>query len=78
MAFIQLEKEKRIKRIKVAQGLMGHHQMDQYMHYKGPRRKREKKRQKAFKEIMDKYFTNLGKEIDIHTQEAQKIVKKTN
>ena len=37
------------------------HQADQYMHYRGPRRKeREKGVKSLFKEIMTKNFPNLG------------------
>lgn len=32
--------------MKIVYGLMGHHQKDQYMYYRGPRRKRQRKRQK--------------------------------
>lgn len=49
---------------------MGYHKADHYMHYRGPRRRREKVSESLFKEIMAKISPNLGKETDIQIQEA--------
>lgn len=57
---------------------MGHHETDQYMHYRGPKRRREKKKgvESLFKEIKSENFTNLGRETNIQIQEAQVIPNK--
>ena len=58
---------------------MRHHQADQCMHYSDPRViQREKEAGSLFKEIMTEKFPNLGKEIDIQIQEAQRVPKKMN
>ena len=51
--------------------LMGH----QYIPHRGPRSKRERGAERLFKKIMAENFPNLGKEIHVHIQEAQKIPK---
>ena len=48
--------------------------MGQYLHYKSPRRKRERDRN-LFEEIMTGKFLNLGQETDIQIQEAQRVLK---
>ena len=59
---------------------MRHHQVDQYSHYSGHRRRRgrDKGAESLFKEIMAKNFLNLGKETDIQIQEAQRVQNKKN
>lgn len=47
------------------------------MYYVGPRRRREKETNRLFKEIKAENFPNLGKAIDIQTQEAKKKKKNT-
>lgn len=49
---------------------MGYYQVDQYIDYRGLKR-RKKGTESLFEEIMDKKFSNLGKETDIQVQEAQ-------
>ena len=57
---------------------MGHHQVDQYTHYKGSRSKRDKGKESLFKEIMAENYPSLGKETDIQIQKSQKLLKKVN
>lgn len=59
-------------------GLIGHHQANQYLHYRGPRRIKEKEVESLFKEIMAKNLPNLGKKTDIQIQEAQRVPKNMN
>lgn len=44
---------------------MGHHQADQHLHYKGPRRRREEGAENSFEEIMAENILILGKKTDI-------------
>ena len=41
------------------------------MHYRGPRRRREKGPEKIFEEIIDENFLDMGKETVSQVQEAQ-------
>ena len=43
------------------------------MHYRSPRRRREKGPEKIFEEIIAKTFLNMAKEIVNQVQEAQRI-----
>ena len=45
--------------------------MQQHLHYRGPRRRREKGSEKTFEEIIIENFLNMGKEIATQVQEAQ-------
>ena len=56
---------------------MGQHQVER-LHYKGPRRRREKEPEKLFEEIVAENFPNLVKETDIQVQEAQRVLSKMN
>lgn len=49
---------------------MGHHQVDQYMHYSGFGRRKEKGH-KTIQRNMAKNFPNLRKDTDIQIQEPQ-------
>lgn len=49
---------------KLLKGLKGHQRTNQYIHYRGPRR-RDKGTESLFKEIMAENFPTLGKEKDI-------------
>lgn len=54
-----------------AYGALGQYQVDEYAHYKGPLgEEREKWEEKVFE------FSILGKDIDIHIQEAQNTKQK--
>ena len=59
---------------------MGHHQVDQYLYYRAPRRRkhRERKGQKHIQRNNIEKFLNLEKETDIHIQEAQRAPNKMN
>lgn len=58
------------------ESLVGHNKVDQYTHYRVPEGKdREKGAESLFKELMFENLPNLGKEIDIQTQETQFQVK---
>ena len=48
------------------------------MHYRGPRRKREKGPKKIVKEIIAENFPNMGKEIINKVQEAQSFKQDRN
>ena len=48
------------------------------MHYRGPRRRREKGPEKIFEEIIVKNFPNTGKEIATQVQEAQRVPGRIN
>ena len=54
--------------------------MNQHANYWGQRRRREKKKayEKIFEEITVKNFHNMGKEIVIQDQEAQRIPYRIN
>ena len=52
--------------------------MHQYLHYRGPRRKREKGPKKIFEEIIAENFPNTGKEIVDQVQEAQRVPGRIN
>ena len=45
--------------------------MHQHLHYRGPRRRREKGPEKIFEEIIPENFPNMGREIVNQDQEAQ-------
>lgn len=56
---------------------MEYHQMDQYLYYRDPRRRRDTERVRSlFKEIMVENFPNFGKETDIHMEEVQRVLTK--
>ena len=48
------------------------------MHYRGPRRRREKGPEKIFEEIIVENFPNMGKEIATQVQEAQRVPYRIN
>ena len=49
------------------------------MHYRGPRRRRERERpEKIFEEIIAENFPNMGKEIVNQVQEAQRVPGRIN
>ena len=53
--------------------------MQQHLHYRGPRRRREREGQeKIFEEITDENFPNMGKEIATQVQEAQRVPYRRN
>ena len=60
--------------------------MHQHLHYRGPRRIREKGPEKIFEEIIAENFPNMGKEIVDHmgkeivdqVQEAQRVPGRIN
>ena len=54
--------------------------MHQFSHYRGPRRKTEKKKgtEKIFEEIIDENFLNMGKERENQDQEAQTFPYRIN
>lgn len=51
--------------------------MDQHLHYRSPRRKREKEAEN-FEEIMVKNLSNLGKKTPIQVQEDWRVPNKMN
>ena len=55
---------------------MGEHQLDQYRHYVSPRR-RKKRAENLFKEIMAENIPNMRKEIDTQIQEPQRTLTRT-
>lgn len=55
------------KKLRKPKGLMRHHQLDQYMHFGSPRR-RKKGAENLFEEMITKTFPNLRKEIDVQIQ----------
>ena len=52
------------------------HQVYQYSHYNGPRKKCGKGFENVFDEIMAEKFPKLKKETDIQVQKAQKVPNK--
>ena len=52
--------------------------MNQYLHYRGPRRRREKGPEKIFEEIIIENFPNMGKEIVNQVQEVQRVPYRIN
>ena len=59
--------------------LMGHLQMDQYLHYRGSRRRRERGAESLFRGIMAQNIHNMDKETDIQIQEnLQRLLNKMN
>jgi len=52
--------------------------MHQHLHYRGPRRIREKGPEKIFEEIIPENFPNVGKEIVNQDQEAQRVPGRIN
>ena len=52
--------------------------MHQHLHYRGPRRRREKGPEKIFEEIIPENFPNVGKEIVNQDQEAQRVPGRIN
>ena len=47
-------------------------------HYRGPRRRQEKRPEKIFEDIIAKNFLNVGKELVNQVQEAQRIPGRIN
>ena len=47
---------------------MEHHQMEQHMHYRSPRRRREREKgaEKIFESVMDEKFPNVMKDIYLY------------
>ena len=52
--------------------------MDEHLHFRGPRRKIEKRPEKIFEEIIAENFPNMGKEIVNQVQEAQRVLDRIN
>ena len=52
--------------------------MHQHLHFRGPRRRREKGRKKISEEIIAENFLNMGKEIVNQVQEAQRVPGRKN
>ena len=52
--------------------------MDEHLHFRGPRRKIEKRPEKIFEEIIAENLPNIGKEIINHIQEAQRVPGRIN
>ena len=52
--------------------------MNKHLHYRGPRKTREKRAENLFEEIIAEKFSNLEKETDIQLQEAQRVSNKMN
>ena len=52
--------------------------MHQHSRYRGPRRKREREREKIFEEIIVENFHNMGKEIATQIWEVQRVPGKIN
>ena len=52
--------------------------MLQHLHYRGPRRRREKGPEKIFEEIIVENFPNMGKERATQVQEAQRVPGRIN
>ena len=52
--------------------------MKELLPYTGPRRKREKRPEKLFEEIMVENFLNMGNKTDIQIQEGHRTPNKTN
>ena len=53
--------------------------MHQHLHYRGPRRKRERERpEKIFDDIIAKNFPNIRKETLTQVQEAQRVPYRMN
>ena len=52
--------------------------MHQHLHYRGPRRRREKGPEKIFEERIPENFPNMGKEIVNQVQEAQRVPGRIN
>lgn len=56
---------------------MEQHQVDQYTHYMGPRRKRGKGEENLFKEIMSENYPSMGKQTS-RSKMSQKLPEKVN
>ena len=54
--------------------------MNQHLHYRGPRRRREREKgpEKMFEEIIAENFLNMGKETVTQVQEAQTVPGRIN
>ena len=54
--------------------------MQQYSHYRGPKRRREREKgpEKIFVEIIVENFPNIGKEIATQVEEAQRVPYRIN
>ena len=48
------------------------------MHYRSPRRRREKGPEKISEEIIVEHFPNMGKQRATHVQEAQRVTGRIN
>ena len=61
-------------------GPLRQHQVFQHLHYRGPRRRRERENwvENVFDDIMAEKFPKLKKETDFQVQEAQGVPKKMN
>jgi len=57
---------------------MDHHQTNQYIHYRGPRRKGERKGGRKLFQRMDENFPTLREETDIQIHKAQQVPNKMN
>lgn len=47
------------------------HEVDQYIHYKNPKRIREERVERLFEKIMAENVPNLRKDMNLHIQAAQ-------
>ena len=56
---------------------MAQHQVDQYTHYKGPRRKTGKGEENLFKEVMSENYPSMGKQTS-RSKKSQKLPEKVN
>ena len=52
--------------------------MHQHLHFRGPRRRREKGPKKISEEIIAENFPNMGKETVTEVQEAQRVLGRIN
>lgn len=72
MIFIQRGKNKIKKTFKIAEGTMGHHQIDYNVHDKGPHGDNRENGAESLLKEMAENFPNLEKETDIQGQEVPK------
>lgn len=59
-------------------GLTGHNENKQHSYHGNSRKRREKGTESVCKAIMAENFLNLGREINIQIQEAQRIPNRLN
>ena len=74
-------KKKECKELRTISETSGTTLMHQHQNYRGPRKRREKKKkhtEKIFEETIVEKFPNIGKEIDNQVQEAQRVPYRVN